>query len=144
MRRSITLTAAACLAVLALSACTAQAPTTPTPGAGGSSGVATQAGGATSAPASPSETASTSATSAAATDGEKVPATLARFSKVKEGMTYKQVVAILGAPHVVIGKQTSGDITVEIYGWYGADQFTTAVVSITNGKVTAVRQSGLK
>jgi outer membrane protein assembly factor BamE (lipoprotein component of BamABCDE complex) len=144
MKGFVSILAAACLVVLALTACT-QAQTAPAAGTGASpsSGAATEASGAASAQAATSAAGSSSST-AAATDDKKSPATLAKFKKIKKGMSYEQVVAILGVPHVTIGKKTSGDITVALYGWYGTDQFATLVVSLTNGKVGSMSQSGLK
>jgi hypothetical protein len=145
MKRPVSILAVACLVALALTACTQVPPAPPaSTGASSSSGAATEAGGGASGSAPASAATGSSSGSAAATDGKKSPATLAKYAKIKNGMTYESVVAVLGAPQVTIGKQTSGSISVAIYGWYGEDQFATLVISFTNGKVSAKNQSGLK
>ena len=147
MKRSISipLIALAFVLGLALVACsqtpaTPAANTAPSSSSGVSSGTST--GG--SSAATTSESATTPAAATTSTDSKKSPATLAKYAKIKNGMTYDEVVKVLGPPHVTIGKQTAGSISVAIYGWYGADEFTTLVVNITNGKVSAKNQSGLK
>ena len=69
---------------------------------------------------------------------------MAKFNKVKDGMTYAEVVKIMGGPGKKISESASGDIHVAMFGWYGEDPTTVGVVSFLNGAVNAKQQQGLK
>jgi uncharacterized protein YodC (DUF2158 family) len=69
---------------------------------------------------------------------------MAKFNKVKEGMTLAEVVKIMGGPGTTISEGSSGTLTVAMYGWYGADPANVMVVSFHNGAVESKRQEGLK
>ena len=148
MRRFKAALALACAAGLAIAGC-AQSPGPPASATGPSSGsvVASQAKGApasSGAAASGTDAPSTSGANSKTAAGGQSPATMAKYGKIKNGMTYAEVTKILGKPSIKIGESASGDIRVAIYSWNGADQFSTLVVTFTNDKVSSVGQSGLK
>lgn len=67
------------------------------------------------------------------------------FGKIKSGMTYKQVSKIIGSEGELESSVDSGDITIEIYTWYGNGVAgSNANVTFTNGEVTAKAQVGLE
>lgn len=70
-------------------------------------------------------------------------ATLEKFNQIKEGMTYDEVKTIMGSEGTKSVGAANAAATVEIYSWAGSTPGTTANVSFTDGKVTAMNQVGL-
>ena len=70
-------------------------------------------------------------------------ATLKKFNQIKEGMTYDEVKTIMGSEGTKSVGAANAAATVEIYSWAGSTPGTTANVSFTDGKVTAMNQVGL-
>ncbi len=71
--------------------------------------------------------------------------TLEEYEKIQNGMTYEEVVEIVGGPgRVLSGYGTPGaeDYAI-IYGWVGEEKDGNATVTFHNGRVTAKRQQGL-
>ncbi len=72
--------------------------------------------------------------------------TLEEFRRIKEGMSYDEVVKIIGGPgRVISGYGTPGgaDYTI-IYGWVGEEKiYGNATVIFQNGRVSDKRQTGL-
>jgi len=144
MRRLFGVIVLTCMVGLAVTGCT-QSSVGPSTNSSPSQGAASQ--GATPAPSTAATSQSTNGSASASQTEEAQPtaaATLAKFNKVKDGMTYAEVLKIMGGPGKKIGESASGDIHVAMYGWYGADPMNVAVVSFLNGAVNAKQQQGLK
>lgn len=72
---------------------------------------------------------------------EKV--TLEKFNNIETGMTYQQVVDIIGEEGKLSTESAYGDQSMQIYYWYSTNGISNATVSFMNGKVTAKSQIGL-
>lgn len=71
--------------------------------------------------------------------------TLDAYNKIETGMTYEEVVEIIGSNGVETSTVTSNDITISIYTWYGNGVAgSNANVTFTNDEATAKAQVGLK
>lgn len=70
--------------------------------------------------------------------------TLEKFSKIQTGMTYQQVVDIVGTEGTLSTESSVGNLTYQIYYWYGSDGISNATISFDNGKVSGKSQIGLK
>jgi outer membrane protein assembly factor BamE (lipoprotein component of BamABCDE complex) len=68
--------------------------------------------------------------------------TMAKYSQVKEGMTYEQVVAVMGSPGEENVRTKVGDVEMAQYTWKTSTG--AMVVSFENNKVKVKAQSGLK
>lgn len=68
--------------------------------------------------------------------------TLAEFTRIKTGMTHKQVTAIIGSPGVLSVESSLASYHDEIYEWRG-EGYGNANVAFQNGKVTSKAQAGL-
>lgn len=67
------------------------------------------------------------------------------FNKIESGMTYEEVVQIIGSSGSLSSKVDSDVVVIEIYTWYGNGMAgSNANVTFQNGKVTAKAQIGLK
>lgn len=70
---------------------------------------------------------------------------LEKFNKIETGMTYNQVVEIIGEEGTVLSETEIANIKTIIYSWYGEGSIgANANVTFQNGKVTAKAQFGLK
>lgn len=78
------------------------------------------------------------------------PATLAEFSRIQTGMTYAQVVEIIGAEGEVMSESSfadglGGQITSSIYTWEGSGEFGANMnATFSNGELMAKAQFNLK
>jgi hypothetical protein len=71
--------------------------------------------------------------------------TLAEFQQIKNGMTYQEVVKIIGGEGTIQSEAGDGQYKVEMYSWEGEGDFgANANVTFQGGKVTAKAQFGLK
>ena len=70
--------------------------------------------------------------------------TLEKYEKIQNGMTYSQVVNILGSEGTVISSMEIAGITQYSYGWYGEYGVPMIGVVIQNGQVTSKLQVGLQ
>ena len=76
---------------------------------------------------------------------ESLYITMAEFNQIQTGMTYEEVVAIVGSPGEIISTSTVAGYTVTMISWYGdAYSGANANVTFSNGEVTAKAQIGLK
>lgn len=76
---------------------------------------------------------------------ESLYITMAEFNQIQTGMTYDEVVAIVGSPGEILSTSTVGGYTVTMVSWYGdAYSGANANVTFSNGEVTAKAQFGLK
>lgn len=70
---------------------------------------------------------------------------LEKFNKIETGMTYEQVVEIIGEEGTVLSESETANIKITIYSWYGEGSIgANANVTFQNGKVTTKAQFGLK
>lgn len=69
--------------------------------------------------------------------------TLEKFNNIETGMTYQQVVDIIGEEGKLSTESAYGDQSMQIYYWYSSNGISNATVSFMNGKVTAKSQIGL-
>ena len=69
--------------------------------------------------------------------------TLEKFNKIETGMTYQQVVDIIGEEGTLSTESAYGDQSMKIYYWYSSNGITNATISFMNGKVSAKSQIGL-
>ena len=70
---------------------------------------------------------------------------LEKFNKIETGMTYAQVVEIIGEEGTVLSESEIANIKTTIYSWYGEGSIgANANITFQNGKVTAKAQFGLK
>lgn len=70
--------------------------------------------------------------------------TLEKFNKIETGMTYQQVVDVIGEEGTLSTESAYGDQSMKVYYWYASDGISNATVSFMNDKVTAKSQIGLK
>lgn len=70
---------------------------------------------------------------------------LEKFNKIETGMTYQQVVDIIGEEGTVLSESEIANIKTIIYSWNGEGSIgANANITFQNGKVTAKAQFGLK
>ncbi len=70
---------------------------------------------------------------------------LEKFNKIETGMTYEQVVAIIGEEGTVLSESEISNIKTIIYSWYGKGSIgANANITFQNGKVISKAQFGLK
>ena len=69
--------------------------------------------------------------------------TLEKFNQIQTGMTYQQVVDIIGEEGTLSTESSAGNQTMQIYYWYAQNEISNATISIMNGKVNAKSQIGL-
>lgn len=72
--------------------------------------------------------------------------TLQKFNEIKTGMTYSEVVSIIGEEGTVLSETDIGDSRYKttIYNWYASNGIANANVTIQGGKVVSKAQFGLK
>ena len=70
---------------------------------------------------------------------------LEKFNKIETGMTYEQVVAIIGEEGTALSESEISNIKTIIYSWYGKGSIgANANITFQNGKVISKAQFGLK
>ena len=72
--------------------------------------------------------------------------TLAEYNQIEEGMTYEEVCEIIGADGERDAESSFGGYSAEVYTWKGTLHFITganAVITFSNGRVSAMAQAGL-
>ena len=69
--------------------------------------------------------------------------TLEEFNQIKTGMSYEEVVEIVGSEGTVMSEASVMDSTTTIYCWYADNGIANANVTILDGKVMAKAQVGL-
>ena len=70
--------------------------------------------------------------------------TLSEFDQIETGMSYEDVVAIIGSEGELLSTATAGEITTSIFVWYGKDGISNANVTFSNNAVMAKAQIGLE
>lgn len=69
--------------------------------------------------------------------------TMAEYNKITAGMTYEQVVAVVGCEGTAAAPVTSNGVTATVYTWTGATAGATARVAFVNGVVSDMTQTNL-
>ena len=75
-------------------------------------------------------------------DGAK--ATMDAFNQIENGMTYDQVVEIIGGEGELMSESEIAGISMAIYTWDGNSAFSSCQVTFQDGVVTSKSQYGLK
>lgn len=70
--------------------------------------------------------------------------TLEKFNQIENGMTYEEVVSIIGEEGTLSTESSYGSQAMRIYGWYASNGISNATVSFMNGKVNGKSQIGLE
>lgn len=70
--------------------------------------------------------------------------TMEEFTSIKLGMTYDEVVALIGSKGELMGESGFGDYVMTIYSWEGEGIAAAATITFENGKVSAKAQIGLE
>jgi RNA polymerase subunit RPABC4/transcription elongation factor Spt4 len=71
-------------------------------------------------------------------------ATLEKFNKIETGMSYQEVVDIMGEEGILSTESSYGSQTMKVYYWYASDGISNATVSFMNNEVSGKSQIGLK
>ena len=74
---------------------------------------------------------------------EKTVLTMSKFNKIKTGMSYDDLVKILGTEGDQVSSSEAGGYTTVTYKWAG-DNFTYVIITVQNGKVMFKSQANLK
>lgn len=75
---------------------------------------------------------------------EQEKMTLEKFNKIETGMTYQQVVDIIGEEGTLSTESSYGSQSMKVYYWYASNGISNATISFMNGTVTAKSQIGLE
>lgn len=71
-------------------------------------------------------------------------ATMDKFNQIEIGMTYDEVVDIVGSEGTLMSEAGTGEYKVSIYYWYSVTHIANMNVSFENGVVTGKAQVGLE
>ena len=85
----------------------------------------------------------TSQTNANTIEIQQQKITLEKFNRLENGMTYEQVVNIIGEEGTLSTESSYGKESFKIYYWKAANGISNATISFSNGKLTAKSQIGL-
>lgn len=75
---------------------------------------------------------------------EQKKMTLEKFNKIETGMTYQQVVDVIGEEGTLSTESSYGNQSMKVYYWYASNGISNATISFMNDKVTAKSQVGLE
>ena len=92
---------------------------------------------------SPTASTSPAATSSPADSDKKTALTLDKFNQIKDGMSYKEVVGIIGSEGKQVATMGEGKTKFESYKWDGED-FQYILISFVGEKMFKKDQDGLK
>jgi hypothetical protein len=92
-----------------------------------------------------SSTASSAAPTTTTTAPKNKPEiTMGEYEQIQNGMTYEQVVEIVGGPGESISENEIAGIKTAIYSFKGDSFGSNATITVQNGKVFGKAQLGLK
>ena len=94
-------------------------------------------------PPPPASTPYRTNTSTSPTKSGNASLTLTKYNQVKNGMSYKQVVDILGSEGIVVTSTGSGKFKTVTYRWIGENN-SYIMVTIENDKLVIKSQNGMK
>ena len=92
---------------------------------------------------SPSTSSSPSSSSSPASSDKKTGLTLDKFNQLKNGMSYKEVVDIVGSEGSQVSSSGEGKYKVETYKWDG-ENFQYLIITFMGEKLYSKTQNGLK
>ena len=114
-------------------------------GASGSENKSNSTASSTTTSSTASSTTTSSTTSGVTTEQKQDRLNLEKFNKIETGMSYQEVVNIIGEEGTVLSESEIGNIKSTIYSWYGEGSIgANANVTFQNGKVVSKAQVGLK
>lgn len=87
-----------------------------------------------------SNTTNTSNTNTSTTSGV---ATLDIFNQIEIGMSYEEIVQLVGAEGTLSTESGYSNQTMKVYYWYSSNGISNMTISFMNGKVSAKSQIGL-
>ena len=70
-------------------------------------------------------------------------ATLEKFNEIQHGMTYEEVVNIIGCDGTLSSDVGAGSYNIKMYYWYAENNVSNMVLSFDNGKLSGKNQIGL-
>lgn len=70
--------------------------------------------------------------------------TLAKYNRIRKGMTYSQATAILGSPSKQASDFQIGENRSTVYQWNGKDENSAVILGFYNDRVETVMQIGLE
>ena len=82
--------------------------------------------------------------SQAGVDTDAATITAEKYDQIEEGMSYDDVIGIIGGEGALLSKSEIEGMSAEIYAWYGEDGISNASITFSDGKVTAKAQAGLE
>ena len=71
------------------------------------------------------------------------PCTYDEYLKIEIGMSYEEVVAVIGSEGTELSSVSIAGNTASVYQWEGSKKYSNVVVEFSNGKVISKAQSGL-
>lgn len=77
------------------------------------------------------------------TDDTKCSITLSEFNRIENGMSYDDLVEIIGCNGTLSTESSYGDSTMKVYYWYAHNEISNATFSFLNDELTAKSQIGL-
>ena len=75
---------------------------------------------------------------------QKLGITLAQFNSLTTGMTYEQVVSIVGFPGELQSEFNYGDHVAKSYTFEGSEDYSNAIINFSNNALDGKSQFGLK
>lgn len=90
------------------------------------------------------DTTKTTSTPQISNEQNQAKATMDKFNQIKTGMTYKEVVKIVGEEGSLSTESSYGDQSMQIYYWYASNGISNMTISFMNGIVNAKSQIGLE
>lgn len=69
---------------------------------------------------------------------------LEKFNKIEMGMTYNEVVEIIGEDGTIMSEYSSDGYTLKNYYWYAENEICNATICFENGEVIGKNQFGLE
>lgn len=76
--------------------------------------------------------------------GDNVEITMEQYNAVATGMTYEEVVGVLGGEGALLSDTEVSGMTAQIYMWEGTSLGSNANITFSDGKVIAKAQTGLE
>ncbi len=76
--------------------------------------------------------------------GDDVEITLEQYNSIETGMSYDEVVSLLGGEGSLLSDSEISDNTSQVYQWNGTSLGANATVTFSNGKVMSKAQFGLE
>jgi hypothetical protein len=76
-------------------------------------------------------------------ESANAPCTYEEYLKISNGMTYSEVVEIIGSEGTETSSASAGGYTSKVYKWDGSEKNSNVVVTFTNDLVVAKAESGL-